>query len=61
MGYHLNCLDEPVVIAGPEPLLTDFGIHHRSEKCEPIFGTPEHHNFSACLATVAVLSLLCCA
>ena len=28
MGYHLNCLDEPVFMAVPKPMLTDFGTHH---------------------------------
>ena len=26
MGYHLNRLDEPVFMAGPKPMRTDFGI-----------------------------------
>ena len=34
MGYHLNCLDEPVFMAGPKPLRTEFGIHHGFESCE---------------------------
>ena len=33
MGYRLNCLDEPVLIAVPKPLLTEFSIHHRLESC----------------------------
>ena len=33
MGYHLNCLDEPVFIAGSKPLLNEFGIHLRLESC----------------------------
>ena len=33
MGYHLNRLDEPVFMAGPKPMLTEFGIHHRLESC----------------------------
>ena len=45
MGYRLNRLDEPVFMAGPKPMLTEFGIHHRLESCEPdprreIFGMP---------------------
>ena len=24
-----NCLDEPILITGPEPLLTEFGSHYR--------------------------------
>ena len=31
MGYRLNRLDEPVLIAVSKPLLTEFGIHHRLE------------------------------
>ena len=27
MGYCLNCLDEPVFMAGPKPMQTEFGIH----------------------------------
>ena len=34
MGYHLNSLDEPVLIAGAKPLLTEFGIYLRLESCE---------------------------
>ena len=31
MGYHLNCLDEPVFVAVPEPMLTEIGTHDRLE------------------------------
>ena len=34
MGYRLNCFDEPVFIAVPKPLLTEFGILHRLESCK---------------------------
>ena len=34
MGYRLNRLDEPVLIAVSKPMLTDFGIHHRLESSE---------------------------
>ena len=27
VGYHWNCVDELVLIAGPKPLLTELGIH----------------------------------
>ena len=37
MGYHLNRLDEPVFMAGPKPMWTEFGIHHRLESCESLF------------------------
>ena len=33
MGYRLNRLDEPVLIAVSKPLLTEFGIHHGLESC----------------------------
>ena len=33
MGYRLNRLDEPDFMAGPNPMLTEFGIHHRVERC----------------------------
>ena len=28
-----NCPDEPIFRAGPNPLMTEFGIHHRLESC----------------------------
>ena len=34
MAYHLNRLDEPVFMAVPKPMLTEFGIHDRLESCE---------------------------
>ena len=37
MGYCLNRLDEPVFMAGPKPMQTEFGIHHRLESCEQYF------------------------
>ena len=33
MGYRLNCLDEPVLMAVSKPMQTEFGIHHRLESC----------------------------
>ena len=33
MGYRLNRLGEPVFMAGPKPMLTEFGIHDRLESC----------------------------
>ena len=33
MGYRLNRLDEPIFMAGPKPLRTEFGIHLRLESC----------------------------
>ena len=37
MGYRLNRLDEPVFMAGPKPMRTEFGIHYRLESCEEDF------------------------
>ena len=34
MGYRLNRLDEPVFMAVPKPMLTEFDIHYRLESCE---------------------------
>ena len=34
MGYHLNRLNEPVLIEVSKPLLTEIGIHHRLESCD---------------------------
>ena len=33
MGHCLNRLDEPVFIAVSKPMLTEFGIHYRLERC----------------------------
>ena len=33
MGYHLNRLDEPIFMAVPKPMLTEFGIHYILESC----------------------------
>ena len=33
MGYHLNCLDEPVFMAGPKHIQAEFGNHQRLESC----------------------------
>ena len=33
MGYRLNRLDEPVFMAGPKPLRTEFGVHLILESC----------------------------
>ena len=34
MGYRLNRLDKPVLMAGAEPMQTEFDIHHRLESCD---------------------------
>ena len=41
MGYHLNRLDEPALMAVPKPMQTEFDIHHRLESCA-------HHSFEVC-------------
>ena len=33
MGYRLKRLDEPIFMAGPKPMRTDFGIYQRLESC----------------------------
>ena len=33
---HLNRLDEPVFIAVPKPMLTEFGIQQRLKSCAPV-------------------------
>ena len=33
MGYRLNRLDEPVFMARPKPMRTEFDILHRLENC----------------------------
>ena len=33
VGYRWNRLDEPVFMARPKPLLTEFGVHHWLESC----------------------------
>ena len=37
MGYRLNRLDEPVLIAVSKPLLTEFGVYHKLESCGVLF------------------------
>ena len=33
VGYRLNRLDEPVLMAVPKPMQTEFDIHHRLVSC----------------------------
>ena len=33
----MNRLDEPVFMAVPKPMLTEFGIHYRLESCENVW------------------------
>ena len=37
MGYRLNRLDEPVFMAGPKSMRTEFGIHPKLESCVELF------------------------
>ena len=37
MGYRLNRLNEPVLMAVPKPMQTEFDIHHRLESCAANF------------------------
>ena len=46
MGYRLNRLDEPVFMAGPKPMQTEFGIHYRLESCAG-FSTIPQQNLAA--------------
>ena len=45
MGYRLNRLDEPVFMAVPKPMLTEFRIHYRLESCGPFFFETETLSF----------------
>ena len=55
VGY---CLDEPIFMTVTKPMLTEFGIHHRLENCEPFAKNPSmvllksvkllKHSFSPC-------------
>ena len=38
MGYRWNRLDEPIFMAGPKPMRTEFGICQRLESCEALCG-----------------------
>ena len=46
MGYRLNRLDEPIFMAGPKPMRTEFGIHQRLESWAYLLKT---WHFSCCL------------
>ena len=37
MGYRWNRRDEPIFMAGPKPMQTEFGIHRRLESCDTSF------------------------
>ena len=41
VGYRLNRLDEPVVVAVPKPMQTEFGIHYRFELCVVLSNPPK--------------------
>ena len=42
VGYRLNRLDKPIFMAGPKPMRTVFGSHHRLDSCGIIFHSPEN-------------------
>ena len=46
MGYRLNCLTEPVFIAVSKLLLSEFGIHYRSESCVVYKRVSNHRSFN---------------
>ena len=50
MGYHWNRLDEPIFMAGPKPMRTEFGICQRLESCV--------HHHTRTLPSAALLLLL---
>ena len=37
VGYNSNRLDEPVFLAGPKIMQTEFDIHHRLMSCDLYF------------------------
>ena len=49
MGYRWNRLDEPIFMAGPEPMQTEFGIHHRLKSCDEYKENDEADRFSKAL------------
>ena len=59
MGYRLNRVDEPVFMAVPKHMLTEFGIHYRLESFGSIFQHP-HINFikTICCNEICYCSLL---
>ena len=44
MGYRLNRLDEPIFMAGPKPMRTEFGIHQGLESCASDYSTLTERN-----------------
>ena len=58
MGYRLNRLDEPVFMAGPKPMLTEFGIHHRLESCVSVFMWLKKLSFF-CILKLGIFSFFC--
>ena len=49
MGYRLNSLNEPVLMAVPKPQQTEFDIHHRLESCIVDIGGNLRKSSDACL------------
>ena len=58
MGYGLNRLDEPVFMAGPKPMQTEFGIHQRLESCEMYLKQKARQGKKAQLLLQTLLMLL---
>ena len=55
MGYRLNRLDEPVFMAVPKPMLTEFGIHYRLESCVSLYKT---HCKKNCCSFIGLTTLI---
>merc|ERR1711952_500591 len=45
VGYRLKCLDEPIFMAGPKPMRTEFGICQRLESCVIDFQCFNYFNY----------------
>ena len=58
MGYRLNRLDEPIFMAGPKPLRTEFGIHLRLESCADLTLNVKSSNLMRCLKLMSLTDLL---
>ena len=57
MGYRLNRLDEPVFMAWPKPILTEFGIHQRLESCEALSSIAKLALLNGWLSTYYLISV----
>ena len=50
VGYRLNSLVEPILIAVPKPMQTEFGIHHKLESCAPLISAQHKSDQLLCHA-----------